>query len=171
MIKHSTMQINQVDYACTLLDAPPNLFEELVDRIVDMQMSIDRIAGLLSSAALTVEPTFHGTLGDFAKKIYAARRRRVRYLSTDFLGEPAWDLMLDFYVQHSIGKRVSITSACIASAVPPTTALRWIAILERDALIFREVDAADARRNYLQMTPKGIDAVECILKDISRAVR
>jgi len=49
------------------------------------------------------------------------------------------------------GKRVPVTSACIGAAVPTTTALRWIAMLEEKGLIARENDSSDARRVFVKL--------------------
>src|SRR3546814_1843272 len=47
--------------------------------------------------------------------------------TTLFRSDPAWDMLLDLYLAAERNTRpVSISSLCIASAVPATTALRWI---------------------------------------------
>lgn len=46
--------------------------------------------------------------------------------SEDLFRDPAWDMLLDLTLAHTECRRVSVTSLCIASGVPPTTALRWI---------------------------------------------
>ena len=47
-----------------------------------------------------------------------------------------------------------VTSACIGAAVPTTTALRWIAMLEAKGLITRENDSSDARRVFVKLSPE-----------------
>lgn len=84
----------------------------------------------------------------------ALRRRRDRLFPDRLFGEPAWDMLLDLYVAHADGRRICISSACIAAAVPPTTGLRCLAILERDGLVCRIADPADSRRVYLGLTPE-----------------
>lgn len=81
-----------------------------------------------------------------------ARRARARFLPIDLFGEPAWDLLLDLFIAGEEGKGVSITSACIASGVPSTTALRWIGVLEERGLIARVPDPEDGRRIYVSLT-------------------
>lgn len=91
-----------------------------------------------------------------AKQIYRNRRRREQVFGDAALfGEPAWDIMLDLYVAGAEDKRVAVTSACIGSAVPATTALRWIKILEERGLIEREVDEVDARRIFVRLSATG----------------
>ncbi|MEI9850095.1 MAG: winged helix DNA-binding protein [Sphingomonas sp.] len=68
--------------------------------------------------------------------------------------------MLDLFAAGLEGKIVSISSACIASAVPPTTALRWLNKLEEMGMVQRTDDAEDARRAYVQITPTAQDAIQ-----------
>jgi DNA-binding MarR family transcriptional regulator len=68
------------------------------------------------------------------------------------LADPAWDLLLDLFIAGEERRRVSVTSACIAAAVPPTTGLRWINLLEDQELIERGNDPDDGRKVYLSLT-------------------
>ncbi|MDE1915960.1 MAG: winged helix-turn-helix transcriptional regulator [Sphingomonadales bacterium] len=101
-----------------------------------------------------------------AKQIYRNRRRREQVFGDAALfGEPAWDIMLDLYVAAAEDKRVAVTSACIGSAVPATTALRWIKILEDRNLIEREVDEVDARRIFVRLSTTGFELMEEYLSE------
>jgi DNA-binding MarR family transcriptional regulator len=91
---------------------------------------------------------------ELARRTYSDRRRRSKYFDSALFGEPAWDILLDLFIAEKEGRRVSVTSACIGAAVPPTTALRWILVLENEELIWREDDPKDARRAFLYLTPK-----------------
>lgn len=64
----------------------------------------------------------------------------------------AWDILLDLYLAEEHNTRVSIKSACIASCVPATTALRWIKVLEEKSLIVRRSDPTDARRTFVALS-------------------
>lgn len=90
-----------------------------------------------------------------AREFYSGRRRRARFFSTDLFGEPTWDIMLDLYVAGREGRRVPTTSACIGAHVPPTTALRWLRILEMRGLVEREDDGRDGRRTFVRLTARG----------------
>jgi hypothetical protein len=89
---------------------------------------------------------------DLAQRAYADRRRREKLFPGDLFGEPAWDILLDLFVNAKNGKRVSVSSACIGAAVPTTTALRWVAVLEAQGHIVREDDPRDARRAFLHLS-------------------
>lgn len=106
-----------------------------------------------------------------AQAFYTIRKARSRHIPADFLGEPNWDILLDLFIAKSRGKMVSITSACIASHVPPTTALRWIALLEEDGLIIREGDKDDRRRFFIRLSEEGEKAMIRCLIEASSVVR
>ena len=99
------------------------------------------------------------------------RRLRKSHFDADLFADPAWDMLLDLFIQRSVGQRVAITSACIASSVPSTTALRWIAQLESRGLLFREEDPSDGRRAFVGLTRKGELAVTRYLIAAGRQVR
>jgi len=98
-----------------------------------------------------------------AREFYAGRRRRARYLSADLFGEPTWDILLDLYVAARENRRVPTTSACIGAHVPPTTALRWLRILEMRAMVEREEDGRDGRRTFVKLTERGKTVMEAFL--------
>jgi len=90
-----------------------------------------------------------------AERIYKRRRKRDKIFGIGIFGEPAWDILLDLCVQSERGKQVSITSACIASGVAPTTALRWLSVLEANGIIVRNDDEHDARRCNVSLSKLG----------------
>lgn len=86
---------------------------------------------------------------------YKSRRLREKFFDLDLFAEPAWDILLDLFIQTSRGRKISVTSACIASNVAPTTALRWLNFLEEKGLLELEIDKADRRRRIVSMTEAG----------------
>lgn len=94
---------------------------------------------------------------DLARKAYAMRRKRDSIFgNANLFGEPAWDILLDLFIAHADGKAVSVTSACIGSAAPATTGLRWLGILADEGLVVRENDPEDNRRVIVRLTPTSI---------------
>lgn len=88
-----------------------------------------------------------------ARQHYENRREREKLFgSPDLFGEPAWDMLIDLFIAAEEGKKISVSSLCLASAVPMTTALRWISILESRELIYRKADRLDARRSFLSLS-------------------
>lgn len=103
-----------------------------------------------------------------ASAIYEARRLREDFLPARYFGEPGWDMLVDLFMATMKGMKVSVKSACIASAVAPTTALRWIDILEVAALIERQPSSVDGRRTYLVLSPRGVDLIKQYLLKVKR---
>lgn len=96
-----------------------------------------------------------------ARKIYALRRKRTSIFgNADLFSEPAWDILLDLFIANAEDKDVSVSSACIGSAAPPTTGLRWLGVLTEEGLVKRENDPEDNRRVLVKLTPAGQLAME-----------
>lgn len=96
-----------------------------------------------------------------AKMIYDARRKIDAVFGlAGFSVSPAWDIMLDLFAAHADNRAISVSSACIGAACPPTTALRWIGVLEQQGLVARTNDATDARRTFLTLTSAGVSLTD-----------
>lgn len=111
--------------------------------------------------AAALAPINRDDFAAMAKRTYAIRRKRSSIFGNpDLFGEPAWDILLDLYVAHVEQKPVSVSSACIGSAAPPTTGLRWLGVLAEENLIVREQDPDDQRRVLVRLTERGVEAME-----------
>lgn len=95
------------------------------------------------------------------RELLRVRRMRDQFLPSDLFADPAWDMLLDLMAARLGGERVSVSSLCIAAAVPPTTALRWIRLLTDRGILIREADPADGRRIFIGLSD---DAAEAILR-------
>lgn len=103
---------------------------------------------------------------------YRSRQRRQRHLPGDLLGEPAWDMLLDLFIAVLQRRRISVSSACMASGVPSTTALRWLGQLERMGLVEREASKNDLRVVLVKLTDRGFKTMVDYYSDLpSRDVR
>jgi DNA-binding MarR family transcriptional regulator len=89
------------------------------------------------------------------ERVIRNRQRRREIFGKAMLADPAWDMILDLAIARARYRRVSVSSLCIASGVPPTTALRWIKVLIDEGLIQREADSQDKRRTFVSLTEKG----------------
>jgi hypothetical protein len=93
---------------------------------------------------------------NIARQAYNLRRKRAAIFGNpDLFGEPAWDILLDLFIAQGEGKTVSVSSACIGSAAPATTGLRWLGVLADEGLVVRENDPEDHRRVLVRLTPAG----------------
>ncbi|MBX3595798.1 winged helix DNA-binding protein [Sphingomonas sp.] len=97
------------------------------------------------------------------------RRLRDQYFAADLFADPAWDMLLDLYAARIEGRRVSVSSLCIAAAVPPTTALRWIGTMHDAGLFGREPDPTDKRRAHITLTARAAAAMRGYFAAIDRA--
>ncbi|WP_225204465.1 winged helix DNA-binding protein [Novosphingobium huizhouense] len=93
------------------------------------------------------------------RRIIRHRQARARFLPADLFADPAWDMLLDLTAAREEHTRVSVTSLCIASGVPPTTALRWIGQMTEAGLLQRLEDETDRRRAFITLTEKAADAI------------
>ena len=86
------------------------------------------------------------------REIIKLRRMRDRFFPPDLFADPAWDILLDLKAAGQEGQHVSVSSLCIAAAVPPTTALRWITAMTESGMLVRRQDPADARRVFIALS-------------------
>jgi len=93
------------------------------------------------------------------RRILRQRQLRARFFDGDLFADPAWDMLLDLTAARAEHNRVSVTSLCIASGVPPTTALRWIGQMTDAGLFERVEDDADRRRAFIALTDKAADGM------------
>lgn len=99
-----------------------------------------------------------------AQKLIKARSSRAKYFPAELFGEPAWNILLDLYVCKARGQRITITSSCIASGVPPTTAIRYINLLVSMGLLTKSVSTADLRATYLELTGEAENLMDKFLR-------
>lgn len=93
------------------------------------------------------------------RRIIRQRQLRARFFDGDLFADPAWDMLLDLTAARAEHTRVSVTSLCIASGVPPTTALRWIGQMSDAGLFERVEDEADRRRAFIVLTDRAADGM------------
>ena len=93
------------------------------------------------------------------RRVIRHRQLRSRYFDAQLFADPAWDMLLDLCAARAEHRRVSVTSLCIASAVPPTTALRWISQMVEQGVFVRVGDDADRRRAFIELSDRSSDAM------------
>jgi hypothetical protein len=102
------------------------------------------------------------------RRIIRHRQLRARFFDGDLFADPAWDMLLDLTAARAEHARVSVTSLCIASGVPPTTALRWIGQMTEAGLLQRVEDEVDRRRAFITLTDKAADAMARYFAELGR---
>jgi hypothetical protein len=103
------------------------------------------------------------------RRIIRQRQLRARFFDGDLFADPAWDMLLDLTAARAEHSRVSVTSLCIASGVPPTTALRWIGQMTEAGLFERVEDDTDRRRAFIALTDRAADAMARYFAEIGGA--
>lgn len=93
------------------------------------------------------------------RAILRARRLRERFFPAELFADPAWDMLLDLTAARLEGRSVSVSSLCIAAAVPPTTALRWIKALTDQGMFVRVADPLDGRRIFVELDEASAHAI------------
>lgn len=94
------------------------------------------------------------------RRLLRQRRIREQFFPADLFADPAWDMLLDLYAARLERRPVSVSSLCIASAVPATTALRWIKTMTDGGLFIREADPHDGRRIFIALAEAAFEALE-----------
>ena len=90
------------------------------------------------------------------RQIIANRQRRARFFDAQLFADPAWDMLLDLAAAHGEAKKVSVTSLCIAAAVPTTTALRWLTHMVEAGVLRRVADPHDKRRVFIELSDNAL---------------
>lgn len=100
------------------------------------------------------------------REIIKLRRLRDSYFGPSLFADPAWDILLDLMASQLESHPVSVSSLCIAAAVPPTTALRWITAMTESGMLVRQNDPNDARRVFIGLSSETEIALRQYLSDI-----
>lgn len=98
------------------------------------------------------EPVVRSVTAADIRILIRRRRMRDQYFGAEMLADPAWDILLDLFASEMEEKDVSVSSLCIAAAVPPTTALRWISAMTEAGMLIRRFDPHDGRRVFISLS-------------------
>jgi CheY-like chemotaxis protein len=105
----------------------------------------------------------------YVRGIIKARRARDQFFSSELFADPAWDILLDLMASRLEHKRVSVSSLCIAAAVPATTALRWIKSMSDEGMLVRRADPLDGRRVFIDLSDEAATAMEAYLSAMRKS--
>lgn len=134
-----------------------NLVSEEIASIKAINRHLSILSGLAEHrAAGPIADDRTADLKEVARGLLRSEQGRTEILSPA-LPHCAWMILIDLFANEG-QQHVSVSSACIASLSPPTTALRWIQTLEERGLIGRSCDNMDGRRTLLFLTDHGRQA-------------
>lgn len=92
------------------------------------------------------------------------RRMRNEAFPIGYFSDFAWDILLGLDKARRLNQRYVVSDAGADAGIPLTTTVRYIAKLERDGYIEREVDTQDRRRTFVSLTKLGIDALDNVFE-------
>lgn len=137
------------------------------DRIAELSGEVERIRRALSELTSAPAPGPAVAAGPvdaaFVRSIIRSRQARARFFSEELFADPAWDILLDLTESRLEGREISISSLCLASGVPPSTALRWIKSMTDEGMLVRRADPTDGRRFIVEMSePTAMAMTKCL---------
>lgn len=103
---------------------------------------------------------------DILRGLQQSRVARDKFFPKGLFEDPCWDMLLDLMANHLRGRRISVSSLCVASGVAQTTALRRITELNERGLVRRIADERDGRRVFVELTEQGIAALSGYVEHI-----
>jgi len=107
------------------------------------------------------------SLAAVARAMLSARQKIGQYFEPSLFADPARDILLDLFAAGEEGRRISVTSCCVAAGVPSTTALRWIDLLKQKGMVIATPDERDGRRILLNLSEPSRHAMARYLQAIS----
>ncbi len=129
------------------------LFDELDARLSEIKRIFQQLAGAPKSSPSRTSGAVPA-LGrlDLARLLLWGRGLLESEVARDLFADPALNILLTLYVSRADGQDVSTSTACTASGVPTTTALRWINALARRGMIHKRSLPSDRRFTYLELS-------------------
>ncbi|MEL7447352.1 MAG: MarR family transcriptional regulator [Pseudomonadota bacterium] len=126
----------------------------------------------LAPIATPIGKAVHPPLPDprMIRQIIANRQARAKFFDAELFADPAWDMLLDLTAAHAEHRRVSVTSLCIASGVPATTALRWVRQMVDSGIFVRIADSTDKRRAFIALSDNSTEAMARYFRQIAEPV-
>jgi DNA-binding MarR family transcriptional regulator len=163
-----------IDIAHETLIAAREIIDLGLKEITADPVSAKCVVEILNGKNPRFEPALHSV--EPSQKILLAEARRLarrRHTRTKFLpeyvfGEPVWDVLIDLYIAEGIERRISVSSACLAAGVPPTTALRYITMMTVKGIIVRTPSLTDERIVYLSLSAETRTSINRYLAAILR---
>lgn len=151
--------------------APISTIEGLRAKLIALRKSNQEDAGILADiqAQLDDLPSVEDVPPlVFARRLHRSRMRAHQIIGPRIVRDPRWEMLLELFIAHHERRRVSVSSLCHAANAPATTSLRHVEALERQGFVRRVDDPLDARRSWIEPTPKALDGVTALLREMQR---
>ena len=136
---------------------------DVMAELNDLQSRLAALANAVAAAGCVQLQKGTWTAQARVRQIQRLRKSRDHLFHPDLFADPAWDMLLELYAAELDCTRLSVSSLCLASTSPPTTALRWLNKLEEQGWVSREPDLHDARRVFVFLSEKGSKAMRTFI--------
>jgi FixJ family two-component response regulator len=148
----------------------------LVNQLESLSAEMQRISSIIASpntanGAQPAPAANSSRMADsaFIRRLLRNEAKRRQLGNGALFGDPAWDMLLDLTIAKLEGRHVSVSSACIASGAPTTTALRLVNRLVGESILARIPDEKDGRRDFLVIDPTIEGPLIAYLNELARA--
>lgn len=128
---------------------------------------LEKLEGMLSLVAGGSGPM---DAPDAIRRVMRARALRNRFFETKLFADPAWDMLLTLYETELSQRRITVSSVCNSAGVPPTTAFRWLNLMESEALVRRVPDPRDRRRIFVQLTEQTRCSMDAFFSSVQTVI-
>lgn len=131
----------------------------------DLQEIKHMLHAIVTSRRSADHSSINITAADLRDLEIRLRRLRNEAFPRGYFSDFAWDILLELDKAARQGRRYVVSDAGAEVGIPLTTAVRYIAKMERDGYIQRETDANDRRRTFVSLTEKGAQALDLTFEE------
>ena len=82
--------------------------------------------------------------------------------------DATWNMLAELLRARITRRRISVTSLCLASRGPVTSALRRLDQLLADGLVTYTLDPQDRRRKYIELTAEGANRTQAAVRGVAQ---
>lgn len=121
-------------------------------------------------AAIDAVPT-ESEMTNMLRAVMRVRSARNPFFTNKRLGGQSWDMLLELALAKLEHRKLPVSSLCIASNLPQSTALRRIDDLQEAGLVSRFPDEQDARRDFVELSNTAMGPMHDWLRMLRRIAR
>ena len=93
-------------------------------------------------------------------------QERGSYLPSELLSDPAWGILLELLLAEIQGRQAFLSRIRKVSAVPASTADRWLKALERDGLVARRSEPLHPEDEIVSLSRTGSSALRSYFHEV-----